>query len=675
MLALLLAGFVIGADDMPWQDGCGWIDVRAAGAVGDGRQEDHAAITAAVADIKDGGATVYLRDGTYQLGDTVQLPSKRLVLQGQSRARTVLRLKDNAPGFGDAAKPKPVVAFIAYTANGLPPNFPKNRGMGQAFCNGLYDLTIEVGAGNPGAIACYFITNNQGGVENVTLRSAAGSGHKGLAMDYAWCGPGLVSNLLVEGFDIGINLGQNQYSMVFDHIALKGQRHAGFVNAGNLARIARLTSDNSVPAIRNSGFSGSLILIDSVLKGTGPAAIINHGTLTNKYGPSPDCWLPAAWLRDVRVEGYAAAVDSRWTGGSESVPAGPAIRWTSHPSQRFDGPGVVKGLDLRLSDPPSVPEDAVADWASIAAFGAETLASSQEARRVAREAAKAKLAAAKQAKQPPPEGADPDAAAAAIPLADATAAIQAAIDSGATTVRFPRGLYRVTDTIIIRGKVRRVFGGDGALRPEGFKDTDKPLFRITGDQPTVVFERLNDSYGDCKVWFQHEAATTLVLRRGILSGYRNTVPGSKLFVEDVCGGNWHLDRVDAVGRQWNSEVKAKSGLVNIRQRGGTLAILGYKTEYGMTVLDADEGARAEVLGSYNYHGSELPCYLLGDARLSLVGLVTHEGYTPMVLQQRDGQRRQLSWAPYHPVSNKTPAIPGLVRIYGQHVPWFSTETP
>jgi len=136
-----------------------------------------------------------------------------------------------------------------------------------------------------------------------------------------------------------------------------------------------------------------------------------------------------------------------------------------------------------------------------------------------------------------------------------------------------------------------------------------------------------------------------------------------------------LNQVTAVGRQWNSEANPKDGGFNIRQRGGSLAILGYKTEYGLTVLDADNGATAEILGGYLYHGSELPCFLLGDARLTLAGIVTHEGYQPLVRQVRAGSTHQLSWAPYHPVTNKTPAIPGLVRIYGQHLPWFSTETP
>lgn len=652
VLALCLALTACWAEDMPWFADSGWVDVRASGVTADGTADDTAALRRVLEPPAAQSGTLYLRDGTYVLSDTWQVPSKRLVLQGQSRAKTVIRLRDHTPGFGDPAKPRPVVSFITYTANGLPQDFPKNRGMGQAFCNGMYDLTIDVGEGNPGAIACYFITNNQGAIDRVTLRAPAGSGLRGLALDYAWPGPGLISDLLVEGFAVGIHADQNQYGMVFDRITLRGQREAGIVNAGNLLRIAQLTSDNSVPAILNTGFSGSLVLVDSTLTGSGPAAIINHGVTPNKYAHASDTWLPGAYLRNVTVSGYQAAVDSRWSGAQEVVPSGKIAEWCAHPSQRLSGPGTVTSLGLPLPAAPQVPADPPAAWAAITAFGAVTL----DASLVARAAAKSAGAAA----------------VAAIPLADATAAIQAAIDSGATTVRLPRGLWRVTDTIIIRGKVRRIFGADAMIRCDGFKGTGKPLFRVTGDQPVVVIERLHDNYGDCTTWFEHTAATTLVLRHGIMNGYRNTVPGARLFVDDICGGNWQLDHVTAVGRQWNSEVKGGTDRVNIRQRGGSLVILGYKTEYGFTVLDQDAGAQAEILGGYHYHSSQLPAYLVGDAHLTLAGIVTQEGYLPLVRQVSDGVATDLNLPVYHPVTNKVIAIPGLVRVYGQHLPWFST---
>ncbi len=562
---LLLTMLLSAADDRPWFDGCGWVDAHAT-AVGDGAADDTAALNALTSGLSHGGATVYLRDGTYVLSDTWHLGSKRMVLQGQNRARSVIRLRDNAPGFGDAKKPKPVVAWIGYTATGVPVNFPKNRGMGQAFCNGAYDLTVEVGAGNPGAIACYFINNNQGAVSNVTLRAATGSGSIGLALDYAWPGPGLISDLLVEGFTQGIHAGQNQYSMTFDRVSLRGQREAGLVNDGNLLRISRLDSDNAVPAVLNTAFSSSLVLVDSRLQGSGPVAVVNHGTSANKYGSKPDTWLPGAYLRQVEVRGYAAAVHSWWQGGDATVPAGPIAAWSSHPGVSLSGEGEVHALPLAYPDPPKLANDPPASWASIASYLPVTT----------------------------------DAPAKDAPPRDATAAIQAAIDSGAATVWFPRGLWGVSDSIHIRGKVRRIFGADASLRPKGFAD-GKPLFIVEGDQPTIVIERLHDSYGDCRTWFEHTVPSTLVLRHGLMSGYRNTVPGGRLFIEDVCGSNWDLRGQEVVARQWNVESKAPN--FNIRVRGGSVAILGYKTEYGQTVIDADDCALCRNrIGSATFNG-------------------------------------------------------------------------
>lgn len=629
LLAALLAAALAAADDMPWIEGAGWVDARAT-AAGDGTADDTAALGALTSDLSHGGATVYLRDGTYLLSDTWRLGSKRMVLQGQSRARTVIRLRDNAPGFGDPARPKPVLDWIGYTANGLPPNFPKNRGMGQAFCNGVYDLSIEVGAGNPGAIACYFITNNQGAFRNVTIRAAAGSGLTGLALEYAWPGPGLIAETLIEGFARGVVAGQNQYSLTFDRLTLRGQREAGIVNDGQLLRLARLDSDSAVPAVLNRSFSSSLVLVDSRLAGSGEAAVVNHGTAANKYDKAPDSWLPGAFLRNVQVQGYRAAVRSRWQKGDETVPAGLVAEWCAHPGVRLAGEGAVRSLPQQLEDTPLPPADPPAGWASILAHGARR--------------------AEPGSKEPP----------------DATAAIQAAIDSGAATVVIPRGLWQVSDTIRIRGKVRRILGCDGSLRPKGFTD-GKPLFVVEGTQPVLLVERLSDSYGDCTLWFEHAAATTLVLRHGLMSGYRNTVPGGRLFIEDVCGANWDLRGQRVVARQWNVESKPPN--FNVRIRGGSAAILGYKTEYGQTVLDADEGAAVEVLGGYHYHGSQQPAYLLGKARLSLVGIVAQEGYHPLV---RQGER-ELRWASWHPNTNRQESVPGLVRVYGQHIPLFAAE--
>jgi hypothetical protein len=85
-------------------------------------------------------------------------------LQGEDEKTTVLRLADGAAGFGDAEKPKPFISTFAAFMD------PK-AAMGQAFRSSLFNLTIEVGAGNPGAVALHYLNNNQGAVRDAPPRS------------------------------------------------------------------------------------------------------------------------------------------------------------------------------------------------------------------------------------------------------------------------------------------------------------------------------------------------------------------------------------------------------------------------------------------------------------------------------------------------------------------------
>jgi len=62
-------------------------------------------------------------------------------------------------------------------------------------------------------------------------------------------------------------------------------------------------------------------------------------------------------------------------------------------------------------------------------------------------------------------GADPTGA------KDSSVAVQAAIDSGATTSVFPAGKYIITTPIIVRGNVRMI---------EGFDSNFFPVFYIYG---------------------------------------------------------------------------------------------------------------------------------------------------------------------------------------------------
>ena len=178
--SLLVATFVptLPAQSITYPAGAGLVlDVTTYGAVGDNNpasaSANTAAFQAALAATRPGGAhagkILHIPDGTYYLADTLVggtaggtgalgTQSIRLHLQGQSRAGTVLRLIDSAPGFGNATSPRPLVCLLdAPAAN-------------DAFQNFVTNLTLDVGANNPGAVALDFHTNNGGGVIDVTLR-------------------------------------------------------------------------------------------------------------------------------------------------------------------------------------------------------------------------------------------------------------------------------------------------------------------------------------------------------------------------------------------------------------------------------------------------------------------------------------------------------------------------
>ena len=112
---------------------------------------------------------------------------------GQSRAKTVIRLKDECPGFG-AGQSRPVVSFHL--------SIFSNVSQGNYFEN----ITIATGKGNPGAVALKWSAANWGGIRNALLRSGDGQGRAGLMMNVG-CVEGYLRDITVDGFETGIDFG------------------------------------------------------------------------------------------------------------------------------------------------------------------------------------------------------------------------------------------------------------------------------------------------------------------------------------------------------------------------------------------------------------------------------------------------------------------------------------
>ncbi|MBW4575414.1 MAG: glycoside hydrolase family 55 protein [Aphanothece sp. CMT-3BRIN-NPC111] len=535
------------AENIVFPADAGMINVKKApyNAKGDGVTDDTAAIQQALNDNVNYKKPVYFPNGTYLISDNLTWggSGKRLMLQGQSQAQTIIKLKNNATGFDDPNNRK----FVISTFDGST--------TAQAFYNYIFNLTVDIGSGNPGAVGINFINNNVGGIRDVTIRSSDLNkvGARGLLLTKPFPGPGLIRNLTVDGFDQGIRVGAQDYSMVFENITLMNQRQAGFVNQDNISSIRGMTSINTVPAIQNIGDWGLVTLIDGNLTG----GSFTNVAIQNAAGEM--------YLRNINTSGYLAALNNK----NIVIPELSLSEYVSETIYSLF-PSPQGHLKLPILDTPDVKWDLSYNWVSVKLYGAKG------------------------------DG-----------ITDDTAAIQAAMDSGKATIYFPFGSYKISNTIHVRGNVRRIMGLWSTINVvDPLKSSDLAAFRFEpGNQSTVVFERFQGAYLSDPVNFtfiEHASPNTLVIRNSGLSGkaYRNTPGAGKLFIEDVTGAPWIFNNQQVWARQINAEIVG----TKIFNNGSTLWILGLKTEEVGTAIETRAGGKTEVLGGLLYPIDQVPTY-------------------------------------------------------------------
>ncbi len=532
-------------------------NVRDYGAIGDGVADDTAAIQAA---INSTGTTsdrlVYLPNGAYKVSNTIAW-ERRKILHGESRDGVIIKLTDNNSAFNATNAPngKCVIDTLG--------------GGNDAFRNGIYNLTVDIGTGNPKAIGVRYNASNQGSLYNVRIISSDPQ-RLGLYGLYTDGSPMLIKKVTVEGFDSGVYARGRGTS--FEDITVINQRVRGiWANYGSTFW-RRVESQNSVPAFQLLTGSVFVTLIDANF--TGGAA--NQVAITNDNG------MPL-FVRNLTTSGYGNAMRNIFNSVTTTTP-GPSVAEfsSSTPLSLFPSPAKTLGLPVEETPIPAsyAPPS---DWANVESFGAN--------------------------------GTDGN---------DDTNAIQAAIDSGKSTVYFPNGDYYIRDTIIIRGNVSHIIGLESTINAieSGFVGTEKPLFRFAnGTASSVLMERFWNGYGFRPVVFmEHASNRTLVLRSAWVFGYRNTA-GGKLFIEDVTGDEL---TVTAPQKAWMRQVnpESKTGtLFNLKNNGADVWIFGVKTEGSKTVLETTNGGRSEVLGgtmASTRGGGISGMFVNRDSSLSLV---------------------------------------------------------
>lgn len=464
-------------------------------------------------------------------------------------------------------------------------------GGNQSFRQNIRDLEISVGADNPGAIALSYISNNSGAVDDVLIRSEDGAAHTGIDLTRTYAGPLMLTNVEVIGFGVGIDLNRAEYSATLEGITLKNQRVAGIRNVSQPLNIRNLVSMNSAPALTND--SGFVVLMNATLTG-GRAA--NPAIETNA----------TMYVRSVSSSGYGETLLDE----SGSTP----VKVTGTISEHIVGTPMglataakTASLNLPVEETPSYSNSNMSTWAPF---------------------------------EPKWYG--------------DTSGLQGVLDSGASTVYFPfgpnvtagysAGAYfsyaeskvTVPDTVDSIVGFSSVINGDENGAGGGID-----LVVSSNSSTPLVIEEFGAG-----LRIDHRGKRPIVIKHsGVI--YTSYPGAGQLFLEDVQIQSFTVQPGQQVwARQLNDEV-AQTKITN---DGGTLWILGLKTEQPATVIETMAGGRTELLGALIYPSTGTPASNVAfrsiDSNVSYIydQLVycTGCGYTIQVQETRSGVTRQIT---------------------------------
>jgi hypothetical protein len=512
---------------------------------------------------------IYFPKGTYLISDTISYSMDnlqnglhaemfwRIRMVGESQDETILKLQDRCHGF-EYGMSRPVVSFIRGNFSNI------------AMTNFLRNLTIDVGQGNPGAIALEFMGDNCAGVENVTLRSSDPKfrGQVGLSTtrDGATCCH--FKNITIDGFEIGMRFHMDGY-LVLENIHLRNQTVRGIsVKDNAVVSIRGLVSENATPLLQLNGHNALVNLLDAVAKGGGPIV------------PAIEFLDGQLFLRNFQTEGYQYALVSTYVPGWGSNPivdGKNVAEYVSGNATTLSDRQEKRSLDIQVEQTPDFAwESDFSQWVHPGTFGA--------------------IGDGK---------------------TDDTQAIQRAMDSGKPIIYFQQGTYLVNAPIRIPPSVQQVnFMFVDFVAGEDIKQmTDKGMFTVVGESknPLLLEDVFSFERNHGKHYFiEHASTRTLVMRNlhtQSCAAYRNSVPGGAVFMENIATTTGNLSDtyeqpcfVFQGQKAWCAQIDPEYTPDKIINDGSTLVILGFKTEGEGAAITTKNGGRTEAFGGFVLFG-------------------------------------------------------------------------
>ena len=494
---------------------------------------------------------IYFPDGIYRVTKPLVYPgprvidpiypsdqsregSCRLMLVGQSRDGTIIKLADNDNDFQSAPanglKGKPVVSFSKADLNPAPIN---NNMPAQ---NQFRNFTIDTGMGNPFAIGLDFFGANVARIDNVRI---TGGGKIGLHLRMA-SAHGYYSNIIVEGFDHGIYLeGDPESHATIEYVTLLGQNISAIHQQGISSSFRKVQSENLVTGVHLlTGLAGKephMVIVDSSFtEGSGGASAfqVDSGILTS---------------RNIEIQGYGATVKKAAT----TVHTGAIAEYVSEPMTAFGATrvnaGPVTSLNLPIEDYPFVPWISdFTQWANVDTY----------------------------------------------PGANDTQRIQNAMNSTKKVIYLPKNSYTITSTITIPATVEQVIGSHSLLLGSG------TLFNISQSSTTpLVLHSLNLQNGQIAQNASRPVLLESSQSGDNLYDSNLGSTGTKVYVNNAHGFARYADTTTNLTAwiRWNNNEKPADWQFNA-DPGSTLVMFGFKSEKLYSVFQARPSSKLEVLG-------------------------------------------------------------------------------
>ena len=544
-----------GACNRQYPADSGALNVLNFGAKGDGQHDDTDALTAAIAAAGTNTGPsfwktriVYLPSGTYRVSRSLEKRyadgkfGSGMILVGESETGTIIRLTDNAPGFDNATAPRGVIMTTAKLLDGTPTSGGKdytNKGEGNdAYENFVENLTVDVGAGNPGAIGIDYLASNIGALRDVRVVAPSNSGAIGISMLRKWPGPAVLRHVEVQGFDIGIAVANTEYGVTLEDVTLRGQHRIGLANDGNSVAAADLRVEAAATAIANTGPGGMVSLTGSVLRraSEGADAMINNGVIV---------------ARGVTLDGFASPPGAV----SPLVGFWRGQQWKPEDSRQA----------VTLQEAPPMPDDPPDRWVNV-------------------------LGGVHAAKEPVD-------ITEALRRAMASGAPTIYLPYGryiiSDSISIPPTLRRIVG-------MNASLTVTPTRKPDFARDTG--MLRVDQAGPPLLIDRVVFDMTDLgqQLAVGVTAQRDVTLRDIVTAGTSlldRGPSGGRVFIEDVCCGSL---RIAGPAPVYARQLDTEGGDTRILNQGSPLVILGLKTEGDGIVLDNRDGARSSILGGLLY---------------------------------------------------------------------------